>query len=98
MNVFCVGINGELYKCEHDIGIQKHAVGNIRNGLTYNKYFLDFMDLPLPKKCLNCKILPVCMGGCPHRRLMNNNNTECDFTINNLIKVVKHFISEKEVN
>ena len=96
MNVFCVGVNGELYKCEHDLGIPEHVVGNIKSGLTYNEYFLGFMDQPLPDKCLSCQILPVCMGGCPHRRFTNGGSAECDFTIKNLVKSVKKFISEKE--
>lgn len=97
MNVFCIGPNGEVYKCEHDLGIPEHIIGNIKTGLSFNKYFLEFMDQPLPQKCLSCSILPVCMGGCPHRRFSNDGDVECDFTVANLIKSVKRFILKKEV-
>lgn len=95
MNVFSIGVNGEIYKCEHDFGVPEHSIGNVKSGLNYNEYFLKFMDQPLPEKCLSCKILPVCMGGCPHRRLMNRNDVECDFTVKNLIKSAKKYILKK---
>lgn len=96
MNVFCVGANGDLYKCEHDFGIKEHAVGNISTGLTYNKYFADFMYQPLPEKCNTCVILPVCMGGCPHRRLMTGQNFECEHTVENMKRSVNRYILSKK--
>ena len=95
MNVFCVGAKGELYKCEHDFGIKEHSVGHIEGGLTYNKYFNDFMNQPLPEKCVACKLLPVCMGGCPHTRLMNNQQIECEHTLEHLKKTVIKYINRR---
>lgn len=92
MNIFCVGAKGELYKCEHDFGVQAHIVGDIRSGLYHNKYFNEFMEQPLPDKCRNCKILPVCMAGCPHRRLELHQEVECEHTIQGLIEKVKKYI------
>ena len=97
MNVFCVGPKGELYKCEHDFGVKEHAVGTIENGLQYGKYFDDFMYQELPGKCKDCKILPVCMGGCPHRRLELNQEFECEHSIENLKRSVRRYIMEKGV-
>ena len=97
MNVFCIGVNGEIYKCEHDFGVPEHAIGNIKYGLSYNRYFSEFMDQPLPEKCMTCQILPVCMGGCPHRRLENHGCVECDYTIKNVIKSARRFVLGKEV-
>lgn len=98
MNVFSVGPHGELYKCEHDFGIKEHAVGNISTGLNYNKYFAEFMYQPLPEKCLRCQILPVCMGGCPHRRLMLKQNIECEHTIDHLKRSVIRYLKGGETN
>lgn len=95
MNVFCVGARGELYKCEHDFGIKEHSVGHIESGLTYNKYFTEFMEQPLPKKCVKCKLLPICMGGCPHTRLMNKGQIECEHTVENLKKQVIKYINNR---
>lgn len=60
-----IGPNGELYKCEHDFGDENKIVGNVKDGLYYNKFFYDFMSLDLTNKCKKCKLLPICMGGCP---------------------------------
>ena len=92
MNVFCVGVKGELYKCEHDFGIREHSVGNIRTGLNYSQYMNDFLNQPMPEKCKECKLVPICLGGCPHRRLANKQKVECDFTIENVKKSIRNYI------
>ena len=95
MNVFCVGVHGELYKCEHDFGVEAHAVGSIFSGLNYNDYFRRFMDQPLPEKCTTCTILPVCMGGCPHRRLELDQAIECEDTLEHLKKAVRKYMEKR---
>ena len=65
---------GYLYKCWNDIGEISKAVGNINfgeNSLQSTKLIseyssCDFFEDP---KCKECKLLPVCMGGCPHSRV-----------------------------
>lgn len=64
----------DLYKCWNDIGEISKAVGNINfgeNSLQSTKLIseyssCDFFEDP---KCKECKLLPVCMGGCPHSRV-----------------------------
>lgn len=70
-NSLIIGPSGELYPCWVEVGDEKAVIGSIfeekyENGLNSNElsYFLwspfDY------KKCLNCKVLPICMGGCTH--------------------------------
>lgn len=68
---FVIGADGLIYKCWDDIGQKNHAIGNILNGLQINRaVYYDYMlfDPFSDKKCSSCKLLPVCMGGCPYRR------------------------------
>lgn len=39
----------------------------------YSKLFYDYMtyDVTNDEKCSQCKVLPLCMGGCPFNRLHN---------------------------
>ncbi len=64
---------GNMYKCWNDIGIPEKSVGNINLGDNY----LQRTDLlqeyssfdPMTyEECKDCKMLPTCLGGCPHNR------------------------------
>lgn len=65
---------GELYRCWSDIGVKERSYGNINDNFGIaNRALLDYMlfDPTISEMCSKCKLLPVCMGGCPFRRLAN---------------------------
>ena len=78
---FCIGPNGELYKCEHHFGIKDYIVGTI-----YKSKMDAFLDtykkaryLSLHKEeCRTCPAFPVCLGGCPNHILLNQNLFDCE--------------------
>lgn len=81
---------GYMYKCWTDIGYSNRSFGNIKklsdiNNTKFSEYFeIDpFSD----KECLNCKYLPLCIGGCPYQ-FKNRNKRQCTFIKNNLRKVL----------
>lgn len=58
---FFISPNGELFKCSMDM---KNNVGNVFEGIKYNKYFFEWSTLELNSTCLLCNLLPICQGGC----------------------------------
>ncbi|MBQ7612823.1 MAG: SPASM domain-containing protein [Spirochaetaceae bacterium] len=64
---FMVMHNGDLFKCWCDLEDVKMKNGNIKgNKITENFYTLDN---PLVEgDCRECKILPLCMGGCQYKK------------------------------
>lgn len=73
-NAWVIDDKGNMYKCWNDIGIPEKVVGNINLG----DYYLQRTDLleeyasfdPITyDECKDCKMLPVCLGGCPHNRM-----------------------------
>jgi len=77
-NGFVVGANGELYKCFEDIGNGNREIGNINNKNSFNedlltKYLIG-ADQMSDKECIDCKLLPICNGGCPYIRIKNMEN------------------------
>jgi uncharacterized protein len=72
---FVVGPEGELYKCLEDVGRPAMVVGNIHardtitNPLLCAQYATG-VDPFLDPECRACSVLPICGGGCPHRRLL----------------------------
>lgn len=72
---YVIDADGYIYKCWNDIGIKENSIGNVtelenfgqlweKANKNYTKYMtwspFDF------KKCRDCKILPICMGGCQY--------------------------------
>lgn len=82
LNSFVVGVDGLLYKCWNDIGIEEYSIGKLsdegisEHNMKRNAEYLLY-DACQDKICIECKYLPICMGGCPNKRLQNMNHC-CD--------------------
>lgn len=63
-NSFNIDPKGDLFKCEHLIGRSKMKVGTVFDGVTNKDRYDDWVSTHVDKKCLSCKLLPVCQGGC----------------------------------
>lgn len=91
LNSYVVGPNGDLYKCWNDVGNSERAVGNIKEPIKkYNKMYLDYL-LWSPfdhKECIDCNLLPLCMGGCVYNGLQMG-KPECEKWVYNLKDILK---------
>lgn len=76
---FVITSDGYIYKCWEDVGILELAVGNLMDNddtaiLNQGKYIRNLhryimYDPTEDVMCKECKFLPICMGGCPVKRL-----------------------------
>ncbi len=74
---YCFDEQGNLYKCWNDVGNPSRAYDNVFSALkeglnlsvTNATSFLAH-SFPGNPECLNCKVLPVCMGGCILKRVV----------------------------
>jgi uncharacterized protein len=74
LNSFVIGPEGELYKCWEDIGKHDMVIGSIFDDTPFANSELVTLysvgtDPYLDTDCLECKVLPICGGGCANRRL-----------------------------
>ncbi len=75
VNSYVIDADGYTYKCWNDIGIEKNRIGSLvsenfkGNTSLHSQYML--YDPTLDPRCVECKYLPICMGGCPSRRIDN---------------------------
>ncbi|MGX4601777.1 SPASM domain-containing protein [Faecalimicrobium sp. JNUCC 81] len=78
-NSFLIDPLGDLYKCWNDVSHKEKSIGNIENNKNINNEHIKWVtyDPIVNKKCEECKMLPVCMGGCPHN-VINGKNVKCD--------------------
>ncbi|MGV8155254.1 MAG: radical SAM protein, partial [Alkaliphilus sp.] len=73
--------DGGIYKCWEDVGIIEREVGNLLDDedtslLKQSKYINNthnyvMYDPTEDEMCKECKMLPICLGGCPIKRLQN---------------------------
>ena len=71
---FIIGANGLVYKCDTLIGDVKFSIGKLSNGEFIpnernKKWNADIFQLPEFSKCVDCKLLPICYGGCKRNAL-----------------------------
>jgi uncharacterized protein len=74
---YIIGADGQLFPCDTFVGDKNHSIGYLLpNGeIIYNeenlqKWKSSIFDAPEKySDCLNCRLLPICMGGCKRLRL-----------------------------
>lgn len=98
LNSYVIGPNGDVYKCWNDLGFESKRMLNLksetktaeewRNEWNYTMHEVFEID-----KCVECKFLPVCLGGCPHFYL-NKGEPKCDKVSFNLESVLKKVYQE----
>ena len=85
--IWGVGIDeeGRLFKCWESAGYPEHAFGSVRDWDPMNPLntadepdmLTKYLNTSLPlddEECRECVWLPLCVGGCPHRRLYYEKN------------------------
>jgi len=69
---FVIAPNGGIFKCWNDIGDPAAAVGHLDGSSTdrmeQNRFRWGERD-PFDLECSDCRLLPICTGGCPYHHL-----------------------------
>lgn len=65
-SVFAIDSKGDLYKCHRVLGKGKqYSSGNVKTGIINNDIYNFFCNTDLVfDECKECKLLPICQGGC----------------------------------
>lgn len=95
-NVFAIDNNGDLYKCHRMLGRGKeYTCGNVFSGVEYNetlRFFCD--DLYCYPECKDCKLMPICHGGCKVKCEWYGGHNGC-LAIKDIIEdVVRCYVTE----
>ena len=105
MNAFVLDPDGDMYKCWSEICDKLARIGNI----------VDFKQRAKPERmheirwltwepfeyadCVECKLLPICMGGCGYRAMfVNKDRPDCvewKYSLEHYVRV--RFKREKEI-
>lgn len=68
---YVVNADGRIYKCWSDMGVVERSMGTVKDGLKDTPLMYNYMlyDATEDPECRDCRYLPICMGGCMHRRI-----------------------------
>lgn len=89
----------KVYKCENDIGNVSRCTGLINSKGEYQENAKNAYDQWTPlknEKCLSCKFLPCCLGGCPYTGLKGAQNN-CFSKKYNYKEYLRHIIDNNEI-
>lgn len=93
---------GYLYKCWNDVGVHQKSVGSVLHPteLTASEQMnLARYVLWSPFEhddCVACKLLPICMGGCPYEGIRHGGTPECEKWKYNLKKILDFIVENEE--
>lgn len=95
VNFYVIEPNGRIQKCWDAVGIDELSIGSIFEDnieITSKKAkWIDWNPLKI-KKCRECKVLPICFGGCLYQQLKNSDdNMICQEWKYNLEEFLKVF-------
>lgn len=94
---YVINADGLLYKCTMDMADKSRAVGNVYDGIEKNMPFIEWTTPVLPEKCLECKILPVCQGGCRAGRMLNFEMNDCAIKQQTIEYTLNHLLNTKNL-
>jgi len=98
LNSFVVDHEGYFYKCWNEIGSIKNSIGNIMDmkfdiAGYKNGYWLNRNPI-LSEVCIHCKLLPICMGGCPYSSIVLKKDNECDLIRYNIKYIMLNYYNK----
>jgi uncharacterized protein len=94
VNFYVIDTDGLIYKCWHCIGELSESIGSVyfKDTILINQANLKWLSYtPFNNsKCKKCNVLPLCMGGCPYKKLVfeSSKNDSCESIRFNLSRSV----------
>ena len=92
--------NGNLFKCEHEACHGKeysfYSIYDSEKNINHSNLNV-WETRGYLEKCINCKVYPICNGGCKYYELHGNSNEQCIPIKNCIEEIIKKFIQLKGV-
>lgn len=92
-----IGPDGEFYKCEHNLGREDKVIGNVYQGLFYTDELLEFLRNDFPKRCKQCQLFPLCLGGCPSQKRVLKEGTTCCISQEYIVYILRTLIHKERI-
>jgi uncharacterized protein len=103
ISAFVMDHEGYMYKCWNDVGNVDRAVGQVTklkeqpNEDMYMRNINYIFWTPFDhEECIECELLPICMGGCPFNGANKGMKPDCEKWKYNLEEVLKLIYLQKK--
>ncbi len=97
VGTFVIDSDLNVFKCENNIGRSEKRISTVEDypfnneiNNSQNKEFYDWNPFEY-SQCCDCKIMPICMGGCPYIGIRDS-IPECEIYKYNFDNVVKKYV------
>ncbi|MBQ3494669.1 MAG: SPASM domain-containing protein [Clostridia bacterium] len=93
---YTINADGNLFKCDRKL-LAGNSVGSVYEPLKINKEITTkWENLSLPERCYQCKLFPLCWGGCIYERIMGQDFCYITENIvnNNLNLILSDYLKE----
>jgi len=96
-NIFTIDPLGDLYKCHRVLGRGNNfSCGNIKTGIIKNDIFHFFCSVkPSLEECYDCKLMPICQGGCKINFLEYKDIHACVPFKNVITELILYYMNDK---
>lgn len=94
-NNIVISPTGEIFKCWNDICTNKYSIGKISDHNFSLSEENEWLNYKLPNRCLNCKYLPLCSGGCPRSPIHFGSKNQCESIKYNISKKLSLYCFNK---
>lgn len=106
INNYVIDPDGNMYKCWEDIGKQEKILLNLLDMSDLSgikgicgSFEYTMYDPTSNQECRDCKCLPICMGGCPNKRMSNRDScTEKKYSLEKYLQEYANYIIQKRAN
>ena len=90
---YVIATNGDIYKCTGLIGNTEFAVGNVATDIHVDR-LKQQINIDSWRKCLDCEVVGVCVGGCSYRNLLAKYDNSRICRKNYLYEVLKRQVKQ----
>lgn len=78
MSCYAIDPDGFIYKCLQQPNKNHYnAIGNVASRIEYNTEMLKWITSDHKAECIECKLFPICKGGCPYHA-MKGDQFDCE--------------------
>lgn len=89
-NSFVIDPEGTLMKCWKSVGVEEERIGSVTDDKLNHNYvkWLSYDPFEDPE-CVKCKLLPICMGGCPYSAVLSSKKScrEIKYNLDAILKL-----------
>lgn len=99
-NRYVIDNTGRLYKCQKHLGKLEFSCGNVKDGPIQNDIYKHYVtEILHDEQCKECKMLPICQGGCNANRILYGHKFACPPSksiIEKLVMKYYHYLSNQQ--